>query len=116
MPELVYLDAGRLAYRPALGLQHRLLRRVQSAAAAGEQPPAPVASTAQVYTAPPPRAPGAPIPAVNRRAAPSPAPQQPYAQPAAPAPASRGGLPLALDEKQLKVTLMLDVVKLISPK
>jgi len=32
------------------------------------------------------------------------------------APGSRGGLPLALDEKQLKVTLMLNVVKLISPK
>jgi hypothetical protein len=34
----------------------------------------------------------------------------------APAPANRGGLPLALDEKQLKVTLMLYVVKLVSPK
>ena len=33
-----------------------------------------------------------------------------------PAPASRGGLPLALDEKQLKVTLMLNAVKLVSPK
>ena len=35
---------------------------------------------------------------------------------AAPAPASRGGLPVALDEKQLKVTLMLMAVKPISPK
>ena len=34
----------------------------------------------------------------------------------APAPASRGGLPLALDEKQLKVTLMLNAVKLVAPK
>ncbi len=30
--------------------------------------------------------------------------------------ANRGGLPLALDEKQLKVTLMLNVVKLVPPK
>ena len=112
-PELAAVLAG-FASSP-YGLVVKTIN-VESAAAAGEQPPAPVASTAQVYTAPPPRAPGAPIPAVNRRAAPSPAPQQPYAQPAAPAPASRGGLPLALDEKQLKVTLMLDVVKLISPK
>jgi hypothetical protein len=33
-----------------------------------------------------------------------------------PAPASKGGLPVALDEKQLKITLMLNAVKLISPK
>ena len=48
-----------------------------------------------------------------------PAPQQMYAPPAAPvtpAPASRGGLPLALDEKQLKVTLMLFAVKPTPPK
>jgi hypothetical protein len=46
-------------------------------------------------------------------------PQQMYASPAAPvtpAPASRGGLPLALDEKQLKVTLMLYAVKPNPPK
>jgi len=30
--------------------------------------------------------------------------------------ANKGGLPLALDEKQLKVTLMLNVVKLVPPK
>jgi hypothetical protein len=34
----------------------------------------------------------------------------------APAPANRGGLPLALDEKELKITLMLNAVKPISPK
>jgi len=34
----------------------------------------------------------------------------------APAPANRGGLPLALDEKQLKITLMLNAVKPVSPK
>jgi hypothetical protein len=36
--------------------------------------------------------------------------------PVAAASASRGGLPLALDEKQLKVTLVLDAVKLVSRK
>ena len=41
--------------------------------------------------------------------------RRPYAAPPL-APASRGGLPLALDEKQLKVTLMLNAVKLVSPK
>ena len=88
------------------------------AAAAGEQPAAPVASTARGYAAPPLRLPGAPLPGVSRPAAPGSAPQETYAPPVAPvaAPGSRGGLPLALDEKQLKVTLMLNVVKLISPK
>jgi hypothetical protein len=41
-----------------------------------------------------------------------------YAQPAplaAPS-ANKGGLPLVLDEKQLKVTLMLNVVKLVPSK
>jgi len=41
--------------------------------------------------------------------------QRTYAVPGAAA-ASRGGLPTALDEKQLKVTLVLNVVKLVSPK
>ena len=42
---------------------------------------------------------------------------QPYVPPVAPAaPASRGGLPISLDEKQLKVTLMLIAVKPVAPK
>jgi hypothetical protein len=42
---------------------------------------------------------------------------QPYVPPVAPAPpASRGGLPISLDEKQLKVTLMLNAVKPVAPK
>ena len=45
-----------------------------------------------------------------------PPPQQPAYVPPPVAPANRGGLPLALDEKQLKVTLMLNAVKLVSPK
>lgn len=54
----------------------------------------------------------------GRSPAPAPAPMQPrYAQPVpgAAAPVSRGPTP-ALDERQLKVTLMLEVVKLLAPK
>jgi hypothetical protein len=40
----------------------------------------------------------------------------PPVAPVAPAPVSRGGLPIALDEKQLKITLMLNAVKLATPK
>jgi hypothetical protein len=51
------------------------------------------------------------------RTAPRPPPQAApppvYAQPVPAAPANKGGLPVVLDEKQLKVTLMLNVVKLI---
>ena len=50
------------------------------------------------------------------RGAPRPAPQPAYAQSLAPAYASQSGPTLALDEKQLKVTLMLEVVKLAAPK
>jgi hypothetical protein len=46
-----------------------------------------------------------------------PPPAAVYQQPAPVAPpANKGGLPLVLDEKQLKVTLMLNVVKLAPPK
>jgi hypothetical protein len=52
----------------------------------------------------------------GNRGVPSPA-VQPYVPPVAPAaPASRGGLPISLDEKQLKVTLMLFAVKPAAPK
>jgi hypothetical protein len=50
----------------------------------------------------------------GNRAPPAAAAQPAYAPPAAPA--SRGGLPISLDEKQLKVTLMLYAVKLVAPK
>jgi hypothetical protein len=47
----------------------------------------------------------------------SPQPTPVYVQPAPMAPpANKGGLPQALDEKQLKVTLVLNVVKLLPPK
>jgi hypothetical protein len=52
----------------------------------------------------------------GNRGGPSPA-AQPYVPPVAVAPpASRGGLPISLDEKQLKVTLMLMAVKPVAPK
>ena len=107
------------------------------AVAASEQAPMPVtvimppANTAPAYT-PPPRA-EAPNSAAaafasrygigpgsryNPRPAPQAPPPQVYVQPApgAAQPASKGGLPLVLDEKQLKVTLMLNVVKLVPSK
>jgi hypothetical protein len=99
------------------------------AAPAVEQVAAPVyTTTTPAYTPPPPRA-EAPRSAeasfaaryglAPGRAAPRPTPQplpQVYAQPSAAPPASKGGLPLVLDEKQLKVTLMLNVVKLAPSK
>jgi len=103
-------------------------------AAPSEQPVVPVYSAPRTpYVAPsprpPPRAAEAPASAEaafaaryglpGRGAAPPPARpvyvQPTYAPPVA-QPANRGGLPLALDEKQLRVTLMLNVVKLVSPK
>jgi hypothetical protein len=52
----------------------------------------------------------------GNRAQPRPPPAQVYVPPPVAPAASRGGLPLALDEKQLKVTLMLEAVKLIPRK
>ncbi len=43
----------------------------------------------------------------------APPPQQVYVAPRAPAPGNRGGLPTALDEKQLKVTMTVMAVKLM---
>ena len=104
------------------------------AAAASEPSAAPVASTTPTYTAPPP--PPAPRPSLEGPAAAEaafadrygrggrgayrpPAPQ-PYVPPTVaapgPSPVSRGGLPLALDEKRLRVTLALNVVKLVPSK
>lgn len=47
---------------------------------------------------------------------PQPGYPQPYAQPGYTAPAARGGLRPVLDERQLKVTLMVQVVKLLPKK
>jgi hypothetical protein len=99
------------------------------AAPASEQAPAavPAYATPPPYTPPPMRGMEAPRSAeaafASRyglgpgRPGPRPTPQPaPYVQPAAAAPASKGGLPLVLDEKQLKVTLMVNVVKLVPSK
>ncbi|HOX58352.1 MAG TPA: Amuc_1100 family pilus-like protein [Candidatus Paceibacterota bacterium] len=103
------------------------------AAAAYDQPfaAAPMPAPVPAYTPPPRPAPSqaAEGPAVDtfaarygmRAPAPRPAPVRPaYTPPVytpqAAAPASRGGLPTALDEKQLKVTLMVYVVKLVPSK
>jgi hypothetical protein len=90
-----------------------------------EQPGAPVVQPGPVYVPPP----QAPMP-VDRSAAafaerygggPRRPPPPPVAQPAYVAPAvaalkSKGGLPTVLDEKQLKITLALVIVKLTCPK
>jgi len=96
------------------------------------QPAIPTPPPAPVRAAPPPRMAREPVMpdaeaafaerygtpggrGMERR--PMPAPRPAYTQPAASAvaPASRGGLPLALDERQLKVTLTLCAVKLLPP-
>jgi hypothetical protein len=126
-PELAAVLAGFASSPCGLMLVKTINVEVAPASAASEQPAAPVAPTVQAAPAyvPPPRAeaPRSPEAAFAdryglARAAPRPLPQQVYLPPAAPAAstANRGGLPLALDEKQLKVTLMLNVVKLVSPK
>ena len=90
----------------------------------------PASAPTPTYAAPPPRpVPAAPDPEASFAARyglrggrgegrPMPAPRPVYAPPAAPAAAaaSRGGLPPALDEKQLKVTLTLCAVKLLPSK
>jgi hypothetical protein len=98
---------------------------VESAPASAEQPIAAVAQAAPTYVPPPvqPRAAEQSGEAafasrygLGARAAPRPPPPQPQPGYVPPAPsANRGGLPIVLDEKQLKVTLMLNVVKLALP-
>jgi hypothetical protein len=98
-----------------------------------------VAAAPQAYAPPPPRALDGPGSAAeqfarryglgggssrdryNRYRAGVPGPARPYVPPvapvvAAPAPVNRGGLPAALDEKRLKVTLMLNALKLMAAK
>jgi hypothetical protein len=124
-PELAAVLAG-LAGSP-YGLLVKTIN-VEMAPASAAAADLPAASTIQPvprnYPPPPPprempaegpyggryrdRGPGAPTPR-------PPPPQAAYYPPAASLP-SRGGLPLALDERQLKVTLMLNVVKLVTPK
>jgi hypothetical protein len=127
--ELAAVLSG-FASSPCDGLVVKTIN-VESAPAApvSEQPAAPVTYTTPVYNPPPPRQAEAPRSAeaafasryglAPGRLAPRPTPQpapQVYAQPVPAAPANKGGLPLVLDEKQLKVTLMLNVVKLIPSK
>ena len=99
--------------------------------ATGEQPAAPVTPVGApppVYVPPPPPAAEArPSSAAafrdryglggrGRPAPPPPVAQPVYTPPPVAAPKSKGGLPTVLDEKQLKVTLALVVVKLTCPK
>lgn len=47
---------------------------------------------------------------------PPPAPPPAYAAPGAPAPAAKGGLQTLLNEKQLRITMIVEVIKLLPPK
>jgi hypothetical protein len=122
-PELAAVLAG-FASSPHSLVVKTINVELAPAAAASEQPAAPAASVTPIYVPPPPRptdAPRAPQAFMDRYGrGPEPrrpAPQPYYPQPLTPAaPASRSGPPLALDEKQLKVTLVLNVVKLVSPR
>ena len=98
------------------------------AVAASNEPVPPPMASAPAYANPvPPRAASTPRPEDSfrdryglggrGRPRPTPQPQQMYVQPVPAVPsANKGGLPLVLDEKQLKVTLMLNVVKPAPPK
>jgi len=98
---------------------------VESAPAAPpSEPLAPPMASAPAYVPPPPPRSAADnyadrygLGGRGGRSRPMPPRAAVYQQPAPVAPpANKGGLPLVLDEKQLKVTLMLNVVKLAPPK
>ena len=130
-PELAAVLAGFASSPCGLMLVKTINVELAPASAAGEQAAASMIQPTVAYTPPPPqprmaaprspgevfadrygRGAGAPPP----RYAPAPTYTPPVTPAPAPTPVNRGGLPLVLDEKQLKVTLMLDVVKLVSPK
>ena len=125
-PELAAVLAG-FASSPCGLMMVKAINVELAPAAATEQPAAPAFQATPAYTPAPavaPRAPDAPSAeasfaaryGLGARAAPRPPSPQPAYLPSAPqATVNRGGLPLALDEKQLKVTLMLNVVKLTPP-
>jgi hypothetical protein len=129
-PELAAVLAGFAGAPCGLMLKTINVESAPAAAPTGEEPGMPVAGAAPAYY-PPPQAPGAverPPSTADRMAQryglrgrgpgrPAPPPPATYAPPpVAPVPASRGGLQIALDEKQLKITLMLEAVKPVSRK
>jgi hypothetical protein len=123
-PELAAVLGGFASSPYGLLVKTINVEAAPATAASPEQAAVPIYQpSVPAYTPPPPPRGGEPPNMAERyalslRAVPRPPPQQAYAPAPVPAPstASRGGLPLALDEKQLKVTLMLNVVKLVSPK
>jgi hypothetical protein len=123
-PELAAVLAGFASSPCDLMLVKAInVESAPATAAATDQAAAPAVQAVVAYSPPlpmprPAEAPGfAERYGLSPRPAPQPPPQQ-YTPPPAPAAstANRGGLPLALDEKQLKITLMLNVVKMVSPK
>src|ERR1017187_2480483 len=125
-PELAGVLAG-FASSPCGLMVVKAINVELAPAATTEQPASPAFQATPAYTPPPPVAPRAPdAPSaeaafaarygLGARAGPRPQPPPQVYVPSAPqATVNRGGLPLVLDEKQLKVTLMLNVVKLTPP-
>jgi len=134
-PELAAVLAGFAGAPCGLIIKTINVEVAPATAPAGEEPGMPVAGAAPAYAPPPqypapqaPRSEERPMSTAERFAAryglrgraprPTPPLQVTAPPPVAPLAAqpSRGGLQLALDEKQLKVTLMLEAVKLLPRK
>lgn len=120
-PELAAVLAGFASSPYGLLVKTINVEMAPATAVSPEPAAAPVYQPTATYTPPPPprrmeEAPGMPDRyGMGSRPAIRPPAQPTYLPPVA-STVNRGGLPLALDEKQLKVTLMLNVVKLVSPK
>ena len=126
-PELAAVLAG-FASSPCGLMVVKAINVELAPTTASEQPAAPVFQVTPTYNPTPvpraPRTPDAPSAdafnaryGLGARAAPRAVPPPPVYQPAPTAStANRGAPPLVLDEKKLKVTLMLNVVKLVSTK
>jgi hypothetical protein len=130
-PELAAVLAGFAGAPCGLIVKTINVESAPAAAPTGEEPGMPVAGTTPAYY-PTPQAPTAPERprsqqeafaaryGLRGRGPGRPAPPPPVNAPppvaSVPAPASRGGLQIALDEKQLKITLMLEAVKPVSRK
>ena len=121
-PELASVLAGFASSPFGLLVKTINVELAPASASSSENPAVVMATTEPVRVAlPPPRAAEGEAEAFRKRyglapggPAAAPPPVQPVGAP--PAPAARGGLPTVLDEKRLKVTLMLNVVKLAALK
>lgn len=117
-PELASVLAGFGASPSGLVVKSLNVELAPSSGASPETSASPAAAAEPARAAtPPPRGPEAE--AYKTRygtGTGTPAPAPPAAGVTAPAPVPKGGLPTVLDQKELKITLMLNVVKLAFPK